>query len=115
MYRNCFQALIDELKEKHQYTNAKVGQPQNWYSFSSGISGITFGAVFVQSGKARTEFYIDFGEGEKIRHYLIGYTIKETKFIPNWVKNSSGNALMTRGLHASGFTETDQFNLMKLN
>ncbi len=65
MYRNYFQALIDELREKHQFTNAKVGQPQNWYSFSSGISGITFGAVFVQGGKARTEFYIDFGEGEK--------------------------------------------------
>lgn len=65
MYRNYFQALIDELREKYNFTNAKVGQPQNWYSSSSGITGITFGAVFVQGGKARTEFYIDFGEGEK--------------------------------------------------
>lgn len=64
-YRNYFQALIDELREKYQFTNAKIGQPQNWYSFSSGISGILFGAVFVQGGKARTELYIDVGEGEK--------------------------------------------------
>lgn len=65
MYRNYFQSLIDELREKHQFTNAKIGQPQNWYSFSSGVSGITFGVVFVQAGKARTELYIDFGEGKK--------------------------------------------------
>ena len=64
-YRNYFQALIDELREKHQFTNAKIGQPQNWYSFSSGVSGILFSAVFVQGGKARTELYIDVGEGEK--------------------------------------------------
>ncbi|MBW2610659.1 MAG: DUF4268 domain-containing protein, partial [Deltaproteobacteria bacterium] len=29
------------------------------------VSGILFGAVFVQGGKARTELYIDVGEGEK--------------------------------------------------
>jgi len=65
LYRNYFQALIDELREKHKFTNARIGQPQNWYSFSSGVSGITFGAVFVQGGKARTELYIDVGDGEK--------------------------------------------------
>jgi len=61
MYRNYFQALIDELREKHKFTNAKIGQPQNWYAFSSGVSGVNFGAVFVQGGKARTELYIDIG------------------------------------------------------
>ena len=65
LYRRYFQALIDELRERHKFTNAKVGQPQNWYSFSSGISGITLGAVFVQGAKARTELYIDLGDGEK--------------------------------------------------
>jgi len=65
MYRNYFQALIDELRVKHQFTNARIGQPQNWYSFSSGVSGITFGALFVQGGKARTDLYIDVGEAKK--------------------------------------------------
>lgn len=65
MYRNYFQGLIDELREKHKFTNAKIGQPQNWYFFASGVSGITFGAVFVQGGKARTELYIDVGEGDR--------------------------------------------------
>jgi hypothetical protein len=57
--------LIDELREKHQFTNAKIGQPQNWYAFSSGVSGIILGAVFAQGGKARTEVYIDVGDGER--------------------------------------------------
>ncbi len=64
-YRNYFQALIDELRKKYQFTNAKIGQPQNWYAFSSGVSGIPFSAVFAQGGKARTELYIDVGNGEK--------------------------------------------------
>ncbi|MBI5558777.1 MAG: DUF4268 domain-containing protein [Deltaproteobacteria bacterium] len=65
MYSKYFQTLIDELREEYKFTNAKIGQPQNWYSFSSGVSGITFGAVFVQGSKARTELYIDVGEGDK--------------------------------------------------
>ena len=64
-YRNYFQSLIDELREKYQFTNAKIGQPQNWYSFSSGTSNIPFAAVFSQGGKARTELYIDVGDGDK--------------------------------------------------
>jgi len=64
-YRNYFQSLIDELREKYQFTNAKIGQPQNWYAFSSGVSNIPFGAVFAQGGKARTELYIDVGDAKK--------------------------------------------------
>jgi len=64
-YRSYFQLLIDELREKHHFTGAKAGQPQNWYSFSSGISGITYGANFSQGGKARTEVYIDLGDQDK--------------------------------------------------
>ncbi|MGV7223729.1 MAG: hypothetical protein ACQ9MH_19665 [Nitrospinales bacterium] len=54
-YRNYFQSLIDELREKYKFTNAKIGQPQIWYAFSSGFSNIPFGAVFAQGGKTRTE------------------------------------------------------------
>lgn len=64
-YRNYFQSLIDELREKYQFTNAKIGQPQSWYVFSSGVSNIPFAACFGPVGKARTELYIDVGDGEK--------------------------------------------------
>ncbi len=64
-YRNYFQKLIDELRENHRFTSARAGQPQNWYSFSSGNTGITYGANFCQGGKARSELYIDVGDQEK--------------------------------------------------
>jgi len=58
-YRAYFQDLIDELRTKHKFTGAKVGQPQNWYSFSSGVRGVIFTNSFAQGGKVRAEFYID--------------------------------------------------------
>lgn len=63
-YRAYFQELIDELRERHKFTSARIGQAQSWYAFSSGVSGISYGAAFVQGGKARIELYIDRGKME---------------------------------------------------
>jgi len=64
-YRAYFQSLIDELREDHRFTGAKAGQPQSWYSFSTGVKGILYGANFALGGKARTEIYIDQGDYDK--------------------------------------------------
>ncbi|RJP96254.1 MAG: DUF4268 domain-containing protein [Desulfobacteraceae bacterium] len=61
-YRSYFQSLIDELRENYRFTGAKAGQPQSWYSFSTGIKGVLYGANFAMGGKARTEIYIDQGD-----------------------------------------------------
>jgi hypothetical protein len=58
-YQAFFQELIDELREKYKFTKAKAGQPQCWYSFASGISGLTYGMSFAFGDKARAELYID--------------------------------------------------------
>lgn len=63
-YRVFFQELIDRLREDHDFTNARVGQPQSWYAFSSGISRITYGAVFTRTN-FRVEVYIDVGSQEE--------------------------------------------------
>jgi len=64
-YRSFFQKLIDELREKHKFTGARVGQPQNWYSFSSGISDFSYSASFAQGNRVRAEIYIDTGDAEE--------------------------------------------------
>lgn len=62
-YRHFFQALIDELRDRHHFTAARLGQAQNWYSFASGRSGISYSANFPKGGQtARVELYIDLGD-----------------------------------------------------
>ena len=62
-YRVYFQNLIDTLRTKN-FTNAQKGQPQNWYSFSSGIQGILYSNSFAQGGRVRAEIYIDKGDAQ---------------------------------------------------
>ncbi|OON61263.1 hypothetical protein B0920_15485 [Massilia sp. KIM] len=65
-YRSYFQELIDELRNKHRFTNARTGQPQNWYTFASENSKLyKYSASFAQGGKVRVELYIDCGEKKK--------------------------------------------------
>lgn len=59
-YRAYYQSLIDVLRERHLFTNARVGQPQNWYTFSSENSRIyKYSTSFAQGGRVRVEVYID--------------------------------------------------------
>lgn len=63
-YRRYFQILIDELREKHRFTGARVAQPQNWYLFPSGVQGVGYGTSFAQGGRVRAELYIDQGDAD---------------------------------------------------
>lgn len=62
LYQQFFQRLIDVLRDKYRFTNARVGQPQNWYTFSSGTNGFQYGASFAAGGRIRAELYIDLGD-----------------------------------------------------
>jgi hypothetical protein len=65
-YRFYFQSIIDELRDKHKFTNARVGQPQNWYSFASEQSKVyKYGTSFAMNDRVRTEIYIDMGDQNK--------------------------------------------------
>jgi hypothetical protein len=59
-YRTYFQELIDELRQTHHFTNARTGQPQNWYTFSSENSRLfQYSTSFAQGGRVRVEVYLD--------------------------------------------------------
>ena len=65
-YRAYFQALIDELRNVHKFTNAKVGQPQSWYTFASEKSKLyKYAASFAMGDRIRAEIYIDSGVKEQ--------------------------------------------------
>ncbi|MBI2839756.1 MAG: DUF4268 domain-containing protein [Acidobacteria bacterium] len=65
-YRTYFQSLIDELRETHKFTNARTGQPQNWYTFASENSKVyRYSTSFAQGGRVRVEVYIDCGDKAK--------------------------------------------------
>ncbi len=64
-YRRFFQVLMDELRERHAFTGARVAQPQNWYAFTSGIQGIYYSFSFAQGGRVRAEAYIDRGDAHE--------------------------------------------------
>jgi hypothetical protein len=59
-YQTFYQGLLDELREKHAFTNARVGQPQNWYSFSSDNSRVyKYSVNFTNDNRVKAEIYID--------------------------------------------------------
>ncbi len=58
-YRPFFQSLIDELRENHQFTNAKKANFDNWKWFSSGYANIQFAAVFGANSRPRVEMYLN--------------------------------------------------------
>jgi hypothetical protein len=65
-YREYYQSLIDALREQHNFTNARSGQPQNWYSFSSENSRVyRYSTSFAIGGRVRVELYIDCGDKAK--------------------------------------------------
>jgi len=69
-YRSYFQSLIDDLRENHRFTGARKGQPQNWYSFSSGNRRFSYGHSFGSGNRIRTEIYIDSGDADDNKAYF---------------------------------------------
>lgn len=55
-YKQFFQGVIDELREAHRFTNARIAQAQNWYAFSKG--GFTYSATFTGDGRLRAALEI---------------------------------------------------------
>ena len=58
-YQEFFQGLIDRLREKN-FTQARKGQPQNWYLFSAGHGNrFQYGVNFTKENFVSVHVYID--------------------------------------------------------
>jgi hypothetical protein len=88
LYREFFQRLIDDLREKYHFTNARVGQPQSWYSFTSGTRGCTYGCSFARGSKVRAEVYIDTQKQEVNKEILRAF-----EFCKSDIENQFGEEL----------------------
>lgn len=64
-YRAFFQTLIDTLREKHRFTNARKAGLVSWCSFTTGYSRVKYGANFTARREARVEVYLDSVNGER--------------------------------------------------
>ena len=69
-YRSYFQRLIDELREQHGFTNARVPQPENFYYFSSGVRGIFYETTFARNHKVYASLYIDFRDYAENKNFF---------------------------------------------
>ena len=79
-YRVFFQSLFDELREKHNFTNARVAQPQSWYGFSAGHGQrVTYDAHFTGQKQARVAVYIDGGTDSADWNLHIFESLEERK------------------------------------
>jgi len=68
--RSAFQAfyasVLETLKERSPgITAASRTQPESWFNFASGKSGVAFGWAFVSQSRFRVEVYIDTGDRER--------------------------------------------------
>lgn len=58
-YQHFFQRLIDLLRTKYNFTKARKGQAQSWYTFASGYGGLGYSLSFASGNRVRAELYID--------------------------------------------------------
>lgn len=70
LYRHYFQGLLDDLRENQRFTGAKKGQPQSWYSFSSGNKHFQYSHSFAHGNRVRTEIYIDSGDADENKRFF---------------------------------------------
>jgi hypothetical protein len=115
-YRAFFQTLIDELRERHRFTNARAAQAQNWYSFASGFSGISYGISFAQGGRVRAEVYLDRGDSD-INKSLFDALVAEKELLKSQVgeplewDRMDGKQACRIAAYRSGSIDDDPMNL----
>ena len=70
-YNTYFQALLDELREQHNFTKAlRVRTGQNFCKFSSGFTSIGYVARFTNVGTVHTYLLLRFGDKQTTKNFF---------------------------------------------
>ena len=80
LYKKFFQALIDDLRENHQFTNTEDVRETNTWEFLSGAKGFRFCAAFYQheDGRPCIEAYIDMDKENNKELFDVLYAQQKT-------------------------------------
>jgi hypothetical protein len=78
-YSSFFQELIDDLREKHQFTDARFSQPRNFCHFASGEEGVWYDAFFARGGRV-------------VASVLIRRDWEETRRLFDWLEQDRAKA-----------------------
>lgn len=54
-YRAFFQQLVDDLRERHRFTEVRRVHPRNFCNFATGTAGTHYAASFALNNEARVE------------------------------------------------------------
>ena len=76
-YKSYMQLLIDRLREEYRFTRARVGQPLNWYSFSSGIKGVSYRVKFARENKVWT--YVNIHDDVRAKRFDLFDALEQRK------------------------------------
>ena len=68
-YQSYFQALLDELREQHNFTTARKARGVNYLSFASGVPNVKYYAKF-QQGRTYTALHIHFSDYEENKNFF---------------------------------------------
>ena len=70
-YNTYFQALLDELREQHNFTKVlRVRTGQNFCKFSSGFTSIGYVARFTNVGTVHTYLLLRFGDKQTTKNFF---------------------------------------------
>lgn len=119
LYRAFYQKLIDELREKHHFTNARLGQPQSWYSFTSGTKGCIYGCSFARGSKVRAEIYIDTVNKETNKEILKAFELRKAELNSEFGEELTFEELPTKrasriAVYRDGDIYADSQNLVEI-
>lgn len=103
------------MRDNHRFTNAKKGQPQSWYSFSSGLSGLIYSASFAKDNRLRAELYIDTGKIDLNKSIFDKLLLEKKRLKKRLVRSYLGNVWTINVLQGLPFIAKAKYLMMLKN